>query len=116
MLEWSIFSIAVFFAIFVIYAIITLRMAKASLQRIDQAVTVLQSQMNEVNKETLELLRKANGIVDQGVAITESVQAKLHVLNPLLSVAKLGKLGLNYWLMFKGKNKQSKGEKDNVGK
>ncbi|MEY4480499.1 MAG: hypothetical protein RLZZ267_1177 [Bacillota bacterium] len=110
MLEWSIFAIALFFAVFVVYAIITLRAAKASLQRIDETVFALQNQMNEVNKETLELLRKANGIVDQGVAITESVQEKLQVLNPLISVAKLSKLGLNYWLMFKGKKQQRKGE------
>jgi uncharacterized protein YoxC len=109
MLEWSVFAIAVFFGVFVIAAIVMMAKARASLERIDQTVAMLQSQMDQVNKESLELIRKATTIVDQVGSVTTSVSSKLKAVAPLASIVKLAQFGAGFWSAAK-KNKKSKGE------
>lgn len=109
MLEWSVFAIAVLFFLLVVMTIIVLTKAIGSLQRIDQTVEKLQGQLEQVNAESLELLRKANHIVGQVESISDSVQNKMKTILPLASILKFTKLGFDSLSMFR-KSKKQKGE------
>jgi uncharacterized protein YoxC len=109
MLEWSVFAIAVLFLLLVVMTIVVLIKAIGSLQRIDRTVEKLQGQLEQVNAESLELLRKANHIVGQVESISDSVQHKLKTILPLASILKFTKLGFDSISMFR-KSKKQKGE------
>lgn len=61
-IEWSVAFIALAFIVLVVYTVLTLRSARASLDQVNQALSQMQQQLNDISKETLELLQQTNRI------------------------------------------------------
>lgn len=84
MIEISVALIAVAFTVLVIYLIITLRSARASLQQTNETLIQVQGQLDRISEESLKLIHNTT-------LLTEDVHGKIKQLDSLFeSISHVG--------------------------